>query len=118
MSDSRTPRQPRVPIALEVASDELSWAPELCNLGYDVVRGDLDALHASGGVYSTSTVECVADDHPSTTLPYTASPGPGAASWFLVRRVVTSGHGTYNGGGPGQQGDRDAGIALSGADCP
>lgn len=106
------------PLTVSMAPEEIAWAPELCNLGYDVVRGDVGSLVASSGDFSVATLECLADDHPDTTLSYTGVPAPGAASWFLARRKITAGHGTYNSGGPGQQGSRDAEIAASGADCP
>jgi hypothetical protein len=106
------------PVTVALTQGEVYWAPELCNLGYDLVRGDVATLLASGGDFSTATVECLADDHPSTSLPYTDAPSAGNASWFLVRRVITGGHGTYNSGGSGQQGSRDAEIAASAFACP
>lgn len=106
------------PLVLGITSDELSWGPELCNIGYDVVRGDVGSLLANSGDFSVSTAECLANDHSSTILPHVGSPGAGTASWFLVRRVITGGVGTYDSGGPGQQGTRDAEIAASGQDCP
>lgn len=106
------------PITLAVAPASLSWAPTLCNLGYDVVQGDVGALRASGGNFTVATQACAANNHPSTTLPYTGVPSVGDASWFLVRRVISAGNGTYDSGAASQIGARDAEIAASGFDCP
>jgi hypothetical protein len=107
------------PLGLEVSADALSWDPPVCDVGYDVVRGDLETLLASGGDFAAATVECLANDHATTSLAYGGSPeDPGAGFWFLARRVGTSGNGTYDSGGPSQQGLRDGEIAASGVDCP
>jgi hypothetical protein len=106
------------PVALSVAAGELSWDPAACSPGYDVVRGDLASLRASSGDFSAATSECLGDDHATTSLTYSGSPGPGEAFWYLVRRVVTGGNGTYDSGAPSQVASRDLGIASSGQDCP
>jgi hypothetical protein len=100
------------PLELSVALDELSWTPDGCNTGYDVVRGDMDLLVSSSGDFSVATLECVVNDHPTTVYPYSAAPGEGQVDWFLVRRASPSGNGTYGSAA------RDAGVALSGNDCP
>jgi hypothetical protein len=107
-----------VPLVLEVAPDELSWGPPVCDTGYDVVRGDLGTLRASGGDFTVSTVECVAENHATTSRDYSDAPvTPGSGYWFLARRISSTGNGTYDSEGPSQQGERDDEVAASGADC-
>ena len=48
----------------------------------------------------------------------TPEPLSGDAYWYLVRGVNCRNKGTYNSGGAGQVGPRDADIDGSGADCP
>jgi hypothetical protein len=102
------------PLTVDVDLAGLTWGPPACSPGYDIVRGDVGALRASGGDFSTATAECLADNHAGTTFPYVATPSPGAASWFLVRRVITGGSGTYL-GRPGS--DQRRQIAASGNNC-
>jgi hypothetical protein len=102
---------------LDLALDPISltWScASAAATGFDVVRGDLQALHTGG--FPLATELCVADDHPVPSLPHTGTPDTGAGWWYLVREAPPGG--SYSSGGPAEVPGRDAGIAASGADCP
>ena len=98
---------------------ELSWTPVAGATAYDVVRGTLSVLIASGGNFATATASCLANDLPS---PPAVDTDPRAAFgdgfWYLQRAVNCGGAGTYDTGDPAQAGSRDPGIALSSGACP
>jgi len=108
------------PIAAGLLGDAVSWSSQDGATGYDVVRGDLQALRSSGGNFALSSVTqlCVADDVAATTASDTNDPAPGAGFWYLVRAVDAAGPATYDSGAPSQVDLRDAEIAGSGNGCP
>ena len=61
-------------IILDVDSSSLSWTAVTDAIGYDIVRGDLQTLVNGGGDFTAATQECLADDHPTTTLAYSWKP--------------------------------------------
>src|SRR5262249_61282808 len=84
---------------------------------YDLVRGGLASLRASGGDFTTTTPGCFAEKVLAVTYTFAGpAPVPGDGFWFLVRGANCKGHGTYNDGT--EAAPRDAGIAASGNDCP
>ena len=85
---------------------------------YDVVRGSLETLRTTGGDYALATEGCPANNQLGTSLVFSGAPEAGEGFWSLVRAVNCGGNGTYNSGGPGQVGDRDAEINASGGACP
>ncbi len=94
----------------------LAWSPNPDATSSDVVRGGLGALLAAAGDFALAGETC----HPaivSGTYQDADLPAAGDGFWYLVRGVNCGGHGTFDGGDPGQVGSRDAGIAASGA-CP
>jgi len=105
-------------LGLYCADDSVFWSSVGGRIGYDVVRGSLQALRTSGGDFSTAIVGCEANNQLPTSLVYAPDP-PAGGGWFhLVRVVTASGPGTYDSGGPNQQGARDAEIAASPNACP
>ncbi len=68
----------------------------------------------------TATESCAADNETGTTDVVSGTPELGSVDgyWYLVRGVNCKGKGTYDSGGAGQAGSRDAEIAGSSADCP
>lgn len=95
---------------------------------YDLVRGDLDALRASGGDYAAALNAlpggenaCLANDTNALTLtdPY-GDPAPDSTLFTLLRAVTTScaAQGTLDEGSPDQIGSRDAEVAASPRACP
>jgi len=101
---------------LRVEAARLWWGEVGGAAGYDVVRGSLLDLRATGGDFSdpAATEACVGDDQAATFVEGPPDPAPGAGLWFLVRAAA----GTYDTGEASQSGSRDAGIAASGSGCP
>lgn len=99
------------------AAARLTWPPVLAADAYDAVRGSL-ALLAPAGDYSTATDECLADDLAATQLDDPDLPAPGDGFWYVVRGVNCGGEGSYDTGGAGQTGSRDAGLSASPNACP
>jgi hypothetical protein len=95
----------------------ISWIALTLVPAYDVIRGDLELLRATGGDFSASTVECMADNGSDTIVVHTETPSSGGGFWFLAR-AVSCGSGTYDSGGPAQVQPRDAEIAASADACP
>ena len=96
---------------------QISWTALPLVPAYDVVRGDLELLRATGGDFSSSTVECMADNDSDTIVVHPGTPPSGGGFWFLTRAVSCDG-GTYDSGGPAQVEPRDAEIAASADSCP
>ena len=105
---------PHAWIDLRVQPGLLSWCVPQPASAFDVVRGDLGVLRATGGDYAVATQECLAPAHGDAWLEYPPTPPPGTGVWFLVRDV----NGTYDTGESSQSGTRDPEIAASGHDCP
>lgn len=103
---------------LELDSEQLLWSAVVPGTGYDVVRGDLEALLSSSGDFTSATVECVANGWTGTSLAQGDVPDPGDAHWYLIRAVNCTADGTWNSGGPAQQGSRDGEIDASAGACP
>ncbi|ANM31031.1 hypothetical protein ABI59_17815 [Acidobacteria bacterium Mor1] len=101
-----------------VARDRVDWCTTPRATGYDLIRGDLDALRSTGGDYSVATSECLADDSLAGGVAYPDAPPPGSGYFFFARRGTRDGAGSYDGPGPGQIAPRDGGIAASGSGCP
>ncbi len=107
--------------ALRVGSDvELSWPALSAADWYEIVRGTLSALRASGGDYSTATESCATDNETGTTAVVSGTPEPGSGDgyWYLVRGVNCKGKGSWDTGASSQVDLRDDEIAASGNDCP
>jgi hypothetical protein len=97
----------------------LFWTPVDGATAYDVVLGDLTHLRNSAGDFSSSTASCLAYHENRTGLTVSgADPGPGQASWYLVRGLNCGGDGTYDSDPPMQPFSRDAGIAAASDGCP
>ncbi len=96
----------------------LAWSAVAGATGYDVVRGSLATLRAGGGNFTTAVGACLANDQGATTLSDTDTPATGDAFFYLVRGVNCGGGGSYDSGGAGQAGSRDAEIAASSQACP
>ena len=95
---------------------------------YDLVRGDLDTLHATGGDFEAALDAlpggenaCLANNTSALSLtdPY-GDPPVGNGEFALLRAATTScaAHGTLDDGAPGQSGSRDAEVAASPRACP
>jgi hypothetical protein len=95
---------------------------------FDLVRGDLGTLRATGGDFHAALDAlpagenaCLANDTTALSLvdPYGAPP-PGTGVFTLLRPVTTScvAEGTLDDGAPSEVGSRDAEIAASSRACP
>ncbi|RMF74261.1 MAG: hypothetical protein D6738_06795 [Acidobacteria bacterium] len=86
---------------------------------YDVTRGDLTELIASGGDFSAAAFDCLADDIHELEVSHDAiRPDPGGGAWFLVRAINAHGVGSWDVPFRGQVESRDPGIATSPGACP
>lgn len=96
-----------------------SWLPLDGAEAYDVVRGDLATLRASGPV-DGAVEACVADDREDPAAWDPDDPAPGAGRFYLVRGVNRACRlGSWDAAGaPAQQGSRDPGFSAAAAGCP
>jgi hypothetical protein len=105
-------------LSLKFAPTDLLWTEGVAATGYDLVRGVLSRLRASGGDFAVSQIQCLANDTPGTTFPAAGTPLVGDAFFYLVRQVTPIGNGSYDSAGPDQVEGRDLEILSSGGDCP
>jgi hypothetical protein len=96
----------------------LSWTNVAGATGYDVVRGSLVPLRASGGDFSVSTTSCVGNNLAATTIDHALAPTAGQGFWYVIRALSCGGNASYNSGSPKQVGSRDSEIAASPNACP
>jgi hypothetical protein len=106
------------PIALTVGHAELAWTGLAGATGYDVVRGDLHALRASGGEFLSSVDGCVVENHDDVSLSYAGGPGPHEGIWFLVRARSAAGVTSYGHTDDCERTTRDARIDAAAGACP
>jgi hypothetical protein len=107
-------------IRVDVDRTEVRWSPRPGATGYDIVRGDLGQLRATGGNFAFGfvTETCVDSAVEGTSVGDTATPPDGEGYWYLVRAEDAGGQGSYDTGRASQVDHRDDEIAASGNDCP
>lgn len=105
-------------VKLAMFDTDLGWDPVPGAMGYDIVRGDLGALRATGGDFADATLECLGNDLNIAGLPAGPDPPPGQAFWFLARAIYTGGPGEYDSGDLSQARRPDDGIEASSLSCP
>ncbi len=103
---------------LTVTKTQLLWPPVANASGYDVARGDLGSLRATGGDFTTSTTSCVASNTAATQVPFPDTPGTGAGIWILLRARNCGGPGTYDANLSAQARSRDPGLNAATPGCP
>jgi len=103
---------------IRVEPDGVHWDAAPPGVVYDVVRGSLDTLRATGGDFSAATLGCAADDTAATSLLIEDDPPAGEAHWFVLREVGTGGDPSWDEGDAAQYLSRDPGIAASPSPCP
>ena len=97
----------------------VSWNPATGADRYDVTRGDLGLLRASGGDFATAVTGCLENDGADSSELDAEMPGsPGAGFFYLVRAQYACKDGSYDSGGPAQGGSRDEEVSAAGAACP
>jgi uncharacterized membrane protein len=97
---------------------QASWTAVAGATGYDLVRGGLNALRASGGDFSAGVNACLENDLSETSREDRDNPSPGDGFWYLVGATTCGGRSTYDSGAPSQTASRDAGIQASPYACP
>jgi N-acetylneuraminic acid mutarotase len=102
----------------QAGAEVVSWAPLAGADLYDLVRGSLDQLNASGGDFTSSTQACLINDQPGTSYADTVEPAVGSGFFYLVRGLTCGGVGTYDSLNASQVGSRDAEIDASANHCP
>lgn len=102
--------------SLSLSGTGLSWSPLPGATNYDVVRGHL--VSPVGGAFVTGTETCLASRISGTSFADAANPPIREAFWYLVRGNSCAAHGTWDSGGPGQVGSRDAAVNGSPGACP
>jgi len=105
-------------MGLVVVDHAVDWNGVFGAVSYDIVRGELYSLVASGGDFSQSVMACVADNAPWSEAVMPGDPPPGVGWWIIGRPNFATGPGTDNSWGSSQVGDRDAGISASPYSCP
>jgi hypothetical protein len=85
--------------------------------GYDVLRGNLGELRASGGDFTQAPDACLGEDIPDTFID-DFDPVPSFDGfWYIVRPVNCGGNGSYESGAMTQDGLRDAEANASPQAC-
>ena len=103
---------------LYASATEFEWLSALGAVRYDVVRGDLEALLATGGDFTAATDDCAAENSSAAAIDHTADvPLVGSGYWYVVRGVSATGNLTYDEPGTSQVGLRDAEINASPVSC-
>ncbi len=100
-------------------SVKLQWAAANAP-NYDVVRGDVGLLLASGGDFAAALEVCQQNNYGATSFfDPTPGPDPGAARWYLVRAQNCGPRGTYDDANTiGQVAPRDPSISNAPNACP
>jgi hypothetical protein len=101
----------------------VDWETDIAG---DTIRGDLDALRASGGQFNGTVQTCIEPPFPFESYFIDATvPGVGQTFYYLVRNAWTTPvctFGSWSTGSPaevpGVGGNRDADIALDPDSCP
>jgi hypothetical protein len=102
---------------LRLDDTDLLWTVNIGAVDYDVVQGDLRALKENSGDFSLAVNQCVEENIDATSTSHAGDPASGEGFWYLVRGVSRDGNMTYDSGGPGQAGSRDAGIDADPDSC-
>ncbi len=105
-------------VASQAGTARLSWNPVQGASGYQVVRGDLGILRATGGQFHNAVNACLAQAAPAGPIDDPAKPSAGAGFWYLVRDVTEGVRGSWDEVSARQARSRDDGIDSSGAACP
>ncbi|MFC2171433.1 polysaccharide-degrading enzyme [Acidobacteriota bacterium] len=106
---------------LRFAADKTTfvWEGVDGSLSYDVVKGDLMALRAAGGDFSTSITTCLLGDGAVTQATDPDVPPPGGAFYYLVRASnCNPDPGTYDSRNTTPPYSRDPSIQGSPNACP
>jgi hypothetical protein len=118
VDDNASPPGPTSALGVFVDKITIGWSLMGGATSYDVVKGNLAALHTSGGNFATSLLGCPENDSVDTQATDPAAPAAGNGFYYLVRTFGCGQTGTYDSGAASQVGSRDAEIAASPNRCP
>jgi hypothetical protein len=105
-------------VMVEADAETISWDAVVAS-GYDVVQGNLNLLGSTAGDFTASLLACLEDGGSDLSATDPGSPPLGSGVFYLVRGTsLCDEPGTYDSGGAGQAGSRDAEIQASSAACP
>lgn len=105
------------PFRLALGALGLTWNEALGAHAYDVVRGDLTALHASDGNFTAAMRRCLGENLPPGGPLDLDDPPSSRGWWYLIRGVSDARNLTYDSGSSQQIGSRDAEIDASPRAC-
>ncbi len=105
-------------LVFEANRQTMGWTGVPLAERYDVVKGDLETLRASGGDYTSALSSCLENDGADALADDASAPAPAGGFFYLVRAQAACKSGTFNSEPPGQVGDRDPKIAASPFACP
>jgi PKD repeat protein len=92
---------------------DLSWCAELGPVVYDVVRGDMAPLIASGGDFTITNPTCLELNGADLVANDPEPPAPGAVFYYVVRARSCAGEvGSFDVGSPTQVGSRAALVDI------
>ena len=104
---------------LAVSDTELNWTAVDPATSYDLIRGQLEALHVLGGDFSAAQVDCLENDLEALAFSWADTPPTaGGGFWMLVRGVAPFGNLPWNSFGPALSGSRDDPPNAVGNVCP
>jgi hypothetical protein len=109
---------PELTVSRGPTATVLDWTPVTTATGYDLVRGVLSALGASGGNFAVATDACLASNVSGSSATDAGIPAAGDGFWYLTRARNCAGVSTYDDGSPTLAPGRDGEIAASGNGCP
>ena len=101
-----------------VTGNFVEWAPVTTGFHYDLVSGNLQLLHSTGGDFTASTDVCLMNDFVPPFRDSRTPSRPGEGYWYVARSVCGALVGTWNSVGHFQVGDRDPEINASPGRCP
>jgi uncharacterized membrane protein len=99
-------------------SARIYWGAVPSATGYDLARGSLGLLQATGGDFAASSTDCLENDLTGTSRDDADTPPASDGFWYLIRAANCGGSTTFDSGSPSQVGSRDAGIHASPSTCP
>ncbi len=112
------PGTPRLLMGRSGPTTTLIWNGIPGATGFDVISGSLDELVSTGGDFAVATKRCLVNKQVALSLSVAVNAVEPGNEWFLVRGVNCGASGSYDTGGSGQTGLRDAEIMASGNGCP
>ena len=111
--------QPVVGVQAEADGQTFSWIPQAGGTSFDLLRGNLNALRASGGDFTAAGLTCSGNDVGNSSATDGFVPPPGQSAFYLVRAVnCASQHGSYDSGSSSQPVSRETTLLGAPTACP